>query len=408
MLHIQTGKQKNTVKLILSAIVFFITFAITMRELSFRSTDFQAHLDFALNIRKECLKITTSVSDFSFQLTYPLWHILVNVCYKISRFIFGTGMSPSYSAAFVTGLVNVCTYLIITKILSLYACARAEWIAFGLCFVEPVYIPGLMDDFSFFAQGSPVIWHNPTNMIVKPFALAGFFLIIQHLRKIQDGSGVSRKESFGLSAVIFLSVLAKPSFFQGFVPALGVYILAQLCRTKFRLFREYCLLCSCFIPGFLIILGQFVISFLYVKSGQGIGIGWLEVAKAYYPYPLLQLFLVLAFPICYILFFVRTIGKTLEIRLSVLYVLCAWLEFALLYEKGERKFQGNFEWAVCLAYAVIWTVASMLFFKDRSSKSSENKGEKAKNIVLSLIWLLHFLSGLFFVWKMFTVEKLFF
>ena len=120
------------------------------------------------------------------------------------------------------------------------------------------------------------------------------------------------------------------------------------------------------------------------------------------------MFLVLAFPICYILFFVRTIGKTLEIRLSVLYVLCAWLEFALLYEKGERKFQGNFEWAVCLAYAVIWTVASMLFFKDRSSKSSENKGEKAKNIVLSLIWLLHFLSGLFFVWKMFTVEKLFF
>ena len=134
----------------------------------------------------------------------------------------------------------------------------------------------------------------------------------------------------------------------------------------------------------------------------------MEVAKVYYPYPLFELFLVLAFPIAYILCDVKKVWKNQEVQFAVLYVLCSWLEFTLLYENGERKYHGNFEWAVCLAYAVIWTVTSLNFFRNRQLTNSWTRREKAKNNVLFLIWMMHFISGVFFVWNMLTVQKLYF
>lgn len=266
---------RKIVQILLCIVIIVITFVITMKELGFDNSDFSIHMNCAINIRREFKKLFTSPADFPFQLAYPMWHILVNIFYKIGRLIFGSGARPEYAAALVTGCVNGCTYLILIKILSFYACNLSEWIAFGLCFVMPIYIPGLKDDFSYFAQGSPVIWHNPTNMIAKPFALTGFFLIIMLLKKIKKGGNISRKECLVLSAVIFLSVLAKPSFFQGIVPALGIYIMIQIFLTKFEKNGNISLFVPVLFPVFWLFWDSFCFLSISGKAAEALeSVGW--------------------------------------------------------------------------------------------------------------------------------------
>lgn len=399
-------KHKYFVKIILFVFVSLVTYIVTMTKLKTEFTDYYVHMTYALNFKRENLYLFTDISEYS--LSYPLWHFIVYAAYRISLLLFGNLLGPEYATAFVSALMNGCVFWITEKILSRFKLARPEWAAFALCFVMPFNIPGWLDHILYFGQSSPVVWHNPTNIIVKIFALLGFFITSDMLTAIEEKKKISRKQYISLSAVVFLSVLAKPSFFQGFVPTLGLYILIHLIRTKFSRIRDYILICACFIPGFLVILFQFLISFYIGKESGGIAIGWLEILKEFYPSPLLQLFLTLVFPVSYILFNFKKYFKSVMARLSCLYVITSWLEAALLYEKGMRKMDGNFEWAVSLAYAMIWTVTSGMFFKDWQEMELSNKKEKTKNTFLFVLFLMHFIFGISYLWKLLTAERQYF
>ena len=406
MKSLSEQKKNNLIKALLFTVLFMVTFAVVLKESQYEWSDFSRHTADALSIRKQFADLFTSVSGF--QLSYPLWHILVGVTHRINRLIFGNTLGPEYSAALVTALINGLIFLLTDKILTAYHLHNSGLIAFGLSFVMPYTIPGWTDEMHYFAQSSPVIWHNPTNMIVKLFAIAGFYLIIKYLRKIDKKESISGNDRLTLMVVIFLSVLAKPSFFQGIVPTLGLYILIRLIRTGAADMREYCRLCACFIPAFLIILLQYLISFYMGDGGEGIGIGWMVVARDFYPNPWVHLLLALFFPVCYMVLNLKKAAGSLEIRLSLLYVLTTWLEYALLYENGPRMYDGNFEWALCLAFAALWTSASIPFFKDWQDMDLTKTRTKIKNTFLLLTWLLHVVSGLIFFCNLLTAESLYF
>ena len=407
MMRFLNTVKKNAVKILLGTVLAAVTFAVVMKELNFEFSDYDLHLQCAVNLKQEFSYLFTDISQFSHQGLYPLWHIIVYLFYHLGSFLFGS-FDPSYAAAAVTALVNVCTFLLQDKILSRNGCPHSVLVAFGLSFVMPVFVPGLSPVTFYFGQSSPVVWHNPTNMTVKPFALAAFFLITEILDLISGNNAVSWEKYLKLSGLTFISVFAKPSFFQGIVPALGCVILIRLIRNRFRNIRSYFPLCACFVPAFLVILTQYLIAFFYGKGGEGIGIGWLEVAKVFYPHPAAVLILALLFPFCFILFNFGMEMKRIGIRFSLIYVLCSWLEFALLYERGDRKLHGNFEWALFLAYAAIWLVTSMDFFKDRQAVDGSGKAEKVKNCLLLLLWLLHLIFGIIYLWKFFAAEELLF
>ena len=145
-----------------------------------------------------------------------------------------------------------------------------------------------------------------------------------------------------------------------------------------------------------------------VDGGEGIGIGWMVVARDFYPNPWVHLLLALFFPVCYMVLNLKKAAGSLEIRLSLLYVLTTWLEYALLYENGPRMYDGNFEWALCLAFAALWTSASIPFFKDWQDMDLTKTRTKIKNTFLLLTWLLHVVSGLIFFCNLLTAESLYF
>ncbi|MBR2835085.1 MAG: hypothetical protein IKE43_05190 [Coriobacteriales bacterium] len=390
MIFTEIKKRDYLLTVLLSMALFVITFAIVFKQSQMPATDYYLHMDNAAHF-KELVP---------YHITYPMWHFLVYAVYKAGWYLLGN-MPLEYACAIVTSLINVSIFLIIKKIISSYECLLPALIAFALCLVTPIYIPWYNESL-YVDQWSPVTWHNPTNFMVKPFALIAFCLVILILEKIKKKENIARKEYVFLTITVLLSVLAKPSFFQGFVPALGIYILIVLIYTRFRDFKKYVLLCLCFLPGLIIVILQFYFAF-YTGKGGGVGIGWMEAMSQSHN-PLIAVLLVLLFPLTYIILNINKCKINTPIQVSGLFTIVSWLEYALLFENGVRKYHSNFSWALQLSYTVLWVVTTALFFKDLKEMDMHNQKAFAKNTVLLIIWLAHLACGIYYAWSLITVE----
>jgi len=388
---VSINKKDYVSLLLLGGVLFALTFTIVLKQAQMDYTDYYLHMQQAASFR----------SLVPFHITYPIWHFLVYVVYKIGFYLLG-GMPLAYACAFVTSSVNVAVFLVIWRILHRYECPQSPCTAFALCMVMPVYIPWYYI-YLYIGQISPVTWHNPTNLMVKPFALAAFFVTVKICQKIREQQKVTRKDYLILAALVFFSILAKPSFFQGFVPALGIYIVILLIITKFRTWKEYLRLCLCFVPAFCVMLCQFYFSF-HTGQGEGIGIGWMEVFEYSVPSPVVSTFLGIIFPVCYILLNLRSSMKDIKVQLSLLFAGTSWLEYALLYENGARKYHSNFSWAAMLAYSVLWVVTTLLFFRDVQKMDLSRRKTVVKNTFLFILWMIHLICGFYYVWYLMTTE----
>lgn len=377
--------------MLLGGLLFALTFTIVLKQAQMEQTDYQQHMVQAAYFR----------SMFPYHISYPMWHFLVYIVFKGGWYLLGN-MPLIFAGSFVTAAVNVAVFVIIQRILARrYQISAASLAAFALCLVMPIYIPWY-NNYLYRGQISPVTWHNPTNLMVKPFALLVFFLVADICQDIRDDKPIKGKRYIILAALAFCSMLAKPSFFQGFVPALGIYILICLICTRFRKWKEYLLLCLAFVPSFGMMVLQFYFAFL-TGSGEGISIGWMDVFSQVAPSPVVSTFLGIIFPVAYILLNLKKSMKNIPVQLSLLFAFFGWLEFAMIYENGERMFHCNFMWASMLAYSVLWVVTTGMFFRDVHEMDLSNKKAVAKNTFIFVLWILHLICGIYYIWYLLSV-----
>lgn len=167
-------KNSLTNQIVFSMVIYVLTYSIVFRQTTMGLyTDYYLHLQCAAHYESECMK-----------LTYPIWHILVWLCLRIVNLpvhlLHGGAMemSGSYACAFVSAMVNVGVYLLTTGYLRKKKIEAAELIGLAICLVGPMNIPWIHSDI-YFGVGTPNTWHNPTNLMVKPFALLGFWGILE-------------------------------------------------------------------------------------------------------------------------------------------------------------------------------------------------------------------------------------
>lgn len=374
--------KRLTIDIILSSLLFAITYTIVFKQTTLMC-DYNVHMNMAVDFW----------ALIPFELTYPIWHFGVWLFYSIGHVVYD--MPIEYACAFFSSVVNASIYLIISRLLKREKVINAEFVALSLCFVSAIYLPWYNSNV-YLGQGSPVTWHNPTNLMVKPFAILAFFLIVSICNKIKKDKIIEKKEYWTLMILVFVSVLAKPSFFQGIVPSLAVYILFSLLLNRKKI-KEYFLLCTTFVPAFCVMLYQFIVSFFVGDRGEGIGIGWGK-ALIYTPNLWISSLLVLAFPLYYTLVNIQRLQIETELQLAWIYVVVAWLEMVMLYEKGARIYDGNFGWAVLLAYTIIWIVTTKMFFIDWKEQTIDKNKSVVRNTILFLVWMLHLMSGLYYAY----------
>jgi hypothetical protein len=266
-------------------------------------------------------------------------------------------------------------------------------VVMALMFASPLVRPG--DALRIYiGQFSPNLYHNPTSIVLWPFALGLFFAGYQFL---SDG----RWQMLGAVALLSaVGVLAKPNFAMAFAPAFG---LATLCR--YRISWRTAFAAIALVPTVLILLWQLNATFgadAPIGNDRHVSFMPMVAWRAWstnIPYSLLNS---LAFPAAYALMFGRQLVRPglLAFAWAILAVAFAWLAaFAETDSEGRLYEDFNFLWGAHIAlFPVFLVTLGDLLSNTATSVVAEEDGllSLVANYRALIAWLLfdlHVVSG---------------
>jgi hypothetical protein len=397
--------RKNGFALLMTAGLFAIMYAVVFRfrygtftggyGFSTGDSDYIDHMVWAIALTpKAMLASFYDGSDY-------LWHICV-------KLLFMAGVSNTWkAAAIVTAAANAAAYFLVYKtwetvLPEKFPRSLTAVLIAAIFLVNALTLPG-GDVYA--GRAAVNTWHNPTNIMVRPFAAAVFYMTVRiYARRrygshtivptLTDGQDFTFSSGFfssfrepvytGAELILYplcilFSAYAKPSFLQFFAPAIFLFLLVDVIRTKGRLLPFCIKLALAYVPAALILLSQFTSFFSggitvdttaaaaaaeTVSEASGVAIYFIQQSFSGVGEFISSLFhqiwillCVCAWPI-----FVLCLGGKVGMRdpaarLSITGVLTAWLEVLLLHETGSRADHGNFTWGFYLSLWLFWGVA---------------------------------------------------
>jgi hypothetical protein len=238
----------------------------------------------------------------------------------------------------------------------------------------------------------PNIWHNSTTITVFPFAL---YLFWTQYKLLISNKIASPKQLMGLSLLVVLNCLIKPSFIFVYIPVTGLFLLSKFGFKHFLSLLKHCIP---LVLGLIVIIAlQFLIFQLQLGLLQEspskvvlvapFKIWEFLIPKWYIPYSLLLSY---TFPLCFFLLFPKAIFKDRLLGYTVLLVFFGLLISIFIGEEGARAHHGNFLWQNFICCFMLMMTVSLSCLEKRI------KGELLgwKWILLTSIYILHLLAGL--------------
>lgn len=322
-------------------------------------------------------------------ISYPGWHCVV-------RLFMLMGFTLQQSSGLACAAFNFLTAIMVLYVSSVILDEKHPVIVtlcgVALMFVAAIWVPFYNREI-YFGQGSPTIWHNPTYLAVKPFALLSCLLLF---RMVQDRRADVRR--CVLYAIItLLCLFLKPSYFQVQAPAVFIYLVIDFILNRdFKFARNIALT---FIPAIAYMLIQFWIMF-YSSTGGGNGIcfGFFTMYRSTNPSLLISILLLLAFPIYSgIVLWKDLMTKKSPYLFLIIMVVIGFCEYSFLLENGPRMYHGNFSWGYMLSVFLYWAFALPLFLK----KSFVDRSLPRVLVAIGLLLILwHFASGVIYYYKL--------
>lgn len=369
--------------------------------------------------------------------TERLWHVCVRGVFALTGNIWK-------SAALVTAAADTAAFLLLFGFFNQYlpkkfprpALAALTAAAFV---VSALYVPGLSPTF-YLEKGAVNTWHNPTNIMVRPFAIAVFSMTVRIYNRYRHGAEAPLvcdclpRSDFELSGkrfwrlfgdnvykpaelvlyplCILLSAYAKPSFLQFFAPAILIFLLIDVFRTRGKLLPFCIKLALAYVPAALIVLmqvGHFFggsvtvgaeaatttsggIALYFIEPVfSGAGAFFLAVFRV-----LAKLLMLCAWPLFILCLDAGAFWRSADGRLSCLCLFTAQVEAMCLHETGSRANHGNFLWGFYLSVWMFWCAAV------GRCAALLHKGGKKRTVALCaggplLLW--HLASGIVYLVK---------
>ena len=387
--------RRNGLALLLTAGVFCLMY-FTVLRFQFGDNDYDDHMVWALAMTPDAVR--ASFYDGSARL----WHICV-------RFLFLRVTHNLWTAtAVTTAAADAAAYFIVFRAFETALPERrpSRWLLALLTaapfIVSSLTVPGAP---FYVGMGAVNTWQNPTNIAVRPFGAAVFYMTVRIYNRYRYGGlgvlaadtaeadpafadGFFRRfrqplyrwwELILYPLCLLLSVYAKPSFLQFFAPAIFVFLVIDLIRTKGRLFPFCVKLALPFLPAAIILFAQLFHLFPGLSSGAGeaaaagSGSGSGAGIAVYFLLPagsgageflsaafrcLKSVVLPGAFAFAILLINRKDAAWRPLNRLALLCVLAALAEYILLHETGARDWHGNFTWGLHMATWLAWGVAA--------------------------------------------------
>lgn len=260
------------------------------------------------------------------------------------------------AAVFLLSLFSTLTTYVFYRIVSYFLPARHTafhlTLAVTASMVSSIFVP-TFNHFAYLGQWGPTIWHNPTTIMLKPFAAMSFilfWLLCEH-EDYQD----NKDYLLLLAGVTAFGALIKPTFAIVFIPAAVAYALMSHRghrghRGQWKLYGRALLV---FAPAVAVLGVQFYQTFMHkdVLVASSIVVRAFAVWKIYSPNIIISLMLSLLFPVTLLVMNHGRIIRSDEARQTRGLLLYAWLMFAVgfcqgafLAESGGRFMDANFFW----------------------------------------------------------------
>lgn len=399
------AKRKDITIWLATALAFALGFAVFYTIALHESSDISIHATWASE------GSFTNPKTFFYHGAHPLWHVLVALVLR-------TGLPLVVSAALVTALCKAAEVWLLIALAARFVGGRglvATLCGLAASLVSAVWTP-VFNPNVYLGAGSPNPWHSPTQLIAMVFML----LIVPYTADRVDGfqrrlpqegarANVPWREIWVLAALLFVSLFAKPTFLQAFMPAaclyFGVMWLQKPKNTPFFL-----RMLAAAAPAILLMVLQYMFYFGIIVPSQGnmiLAVSWGKAGEV-----AVSVLLTRLFPLFVLLTCVdRDTFQTPLMRLTLLMDAVAILEMLLLSENGRRASDGNFGWAMMGSALMLWAVTLPLYARGlgrwlrRRRAAAEGKPylsnhprlEPFKWATGMLLLLCHLASGIYYV-----------
>ena len=333
------------------------------------------------------------LSTFLRHGAHPLWH-----CIVVFVTLFGVPLKTA--SAVVTALCKVAEVWLIHRMFTIALHDKYSRSAITLfsavcalvsCVCVPFYNPTV-----YLGAGTPNTWHSCTQLIALVFMLicvpytAYLFDRFVELESIhREKTILPWREPITLGVLLFLSLLAKPTFMQAFLPGACLFFLVQWIRYP-KNSRYFLQIIVCVLPSVVFMIIQYLYYFGIIVPWQASMV--MEFSLAKFADVAIRVALMLAFPI-YTLWSARKQEKDTCFWLTLVFNAVAIAEFLILGESGRRAKDGNFGWGMMGAALMMWVTALIRFLRD------ENVRRRWLGWTL-LGW--HLISGLYYIGYLFV------
>ncbi len=342
--------------------------------------DYPAHIYWAFLLDK-----TGMVPD-------PLPHFLYQVVVILAEHIL-PGNSYDLAAAFVGIVCYVSVGLIIFFILRPLITAgparQRTLIAFivtlVLMLVGPINLGTLGNHNLYFGYIAPHSYHNPTIVLLQPFALLLFFFAIRIFTTPQS----SRTTIIMCATVTLLGTIAKPNYTISVIPAIGLMVLYTLLRKQ-KLDWSL-LIIGIALPAAEVLLWQ--LNYVRGSSLSGFLFAPLAVMSFYSPENLLLKFILsILFPLIVTAIYWRNALKSIVMKL-------AWLAFGAgafytyFLAESRNYISGNFTWSGQITLFILFVATLMFLFQQNEELLKEHRLNRRVVLIITVL-LLHLIGGI--------------
>jgi hypothetical protein len=258
-------------------------------------------------------------------------------------------------------------------------------LAVSLLLVAPIMLLVFWDKLWYLGYIGLENFHNPTIMLLRPFAFASFICAL----RIFSSKHSSWKFVLLSAVLMVLSVLIKPNYALCIFPAIGLLTIITLARK--RPIDWQLLIFGFFLPGVVVLFGQWLMTYS-TNSGAGdkIVFDFLGVMKGYSSYLLPKLFLSISFPLIVFLLNFRKAIQDNNLLLAWFGLLAGLVQMYCLAERGDRYSDGNFLWGAQVMLFIVFVATTRFLWHE---KIKTGVSFQSKNIFAYFFYGVHLVAG---------------
>lgn len=283
-------------------------------------------------------------------LAHPLYQILIGALIWISRSVLDTDHA---SIVLVTASMTICAlifYVWLGRRTDLWSEAVRVFLSISLGIVTPIMLFQPVDGQYYFGYIGLANYHNPTVIMLKPFAL---IMLIYAVAGIQNRLP-AWYHTLAFCLITIGATLLKPSFTLSLFPVVILFILWKLYRKEG--WNKKLLLAGLLIPGVVILAAQYLYTYIQKDTGGGLAFAPFAVESMFSGYLGWKFILSVFFPIITVLGMGKKAFVTTENQVAWLAFLLGSIQMYFIAETGNRMDDGNFRWSAQITLFVLFAV----------------------------------------------------